>query len=332
MEEARANGLAEKVIGALASAQKDGVKVSQDLYPYSAASASLERLLPATIREEPSARLIEQLADPRMRDSIAAGMKTDLLQAGRSDYANVVIVTARRYKTIQGMTLSEAAQKRRGTNTLEAQIDLVLEMIKNGSASIIVYEMNEADLLPFLRLPDTMFASDSGTLQSESEMRHPRSCGNAARVLARYVREEKRLSLEEAVRKMTFLAASTFQIKDRGEIRPGAWADLVVFDPAKVQDQATYSSPHSYATGFKHVFVNGIETVSHDQHTGALAGKPIMRGKNSLLVLRFGNFNQSIDSCNRIHCLFGSRRPNNLDLIHLRGLTQSKIERQGALR
>jgi N-acyl-D-amino-acid deacylase len=154
-----------------------------------------------------------------------------------------------------------------------------LEIAKNGGASIILYEMNENDLLPFLRQPETMFASDSGVFQTMTESQHPRGYGNAAHVLARYVRAEKQLPLEEAVRRMTSLAASTFQLKDRGEIREGAWADLVVFDPATVQDQATFVAPHVCATGFKHVFVNGVETVASDRHTGARAGQPVRRGK-----------------------------------------------------
>jgi N-acyl-D-amino-acid deacylase len=145
-------------------------------------------------------------------------------------------VLARRYKAIQGLTIP-AAQNRRGTTSLDAQIDLILEMAKNGGASIILYEMNENDLLPFLRRPETMFASDSGVFQTKTESQHPRGYGNAAHVLARYVRAEKQLPLEEAIRRMTSLAASTFQLKDRGEIREGAWADLVVFDPATVQDR-----------------------------------------------------------------------------------------------
>jgi N-acyl-D-amino-acid deacylase len=138
--------------------------------------------------------------------------------------------------------------------------------------------MNEEDLLPFMRLPDTLFISDSGVFQFGNETEHPRGYGSAARILSRYVRQEKQLPLEEAIRKMTSLSASTFQLKDRGEIREGAWADLVVFDPATVQDQATFASPHLCATGFKHVFVNGIETVADDQHTGARAGRAIRRG------------------------------------------------------
>jgi N-acyl-D-amino-acid deacylase len=124
-----------------------------------------------------------------------------------------------------------------------------------------------------------MFISDSGTFQFGNELEHPRGFGSAARVLARYVRSEHKLSLEDAIRKMTALPAAIFHLKDRGVIRAGAWADLVVFDPARVQDRANYASPHLCATGFASVIVNGVETVENDRHTGARAGHALRRAQ-----------------------------------------------------
>jgi N-acyl-D-amino-acid deacylase len=278
LEKARSEGLAAKVIAALENAHREGLKVSQDLYPYSAATASLTRLLPAEAREGSRQQLERHLADPAQRARIGAAMKQELLQSGCTDYAHAVIVTCRRYKKLQGLTILQATQERRGTSSLDSQIDLILDLVANGGASIILYGMDENDLLPFMRLPGTRFISDSGVFQFGNETEHPRGYGSAARILSRYVRQERQLTLEEAIRKMTSLAASTFQLKDRGEIREGAWADLVVFDPATVQDQATFASPHLCATGFKHVFVNGIETVADDRHTRARAGQAIRRG------------------------------------------------------
>ncbi|MEO8427785.1 MAG: amidohydrolase family protein [Verrucomicrobiota bacterium] len=279
LEKARADGLGVKVIAALDRARKGGLKVSQDLYVYSASSAFLDRLLPPEALEGGREQFEQRLADAEQRSRIAAAMKQRLNESGRTDYSHVVLVLARRYKSIQGLTIPQATQSRRGTTSLDAQIDLILEIAKNGGASIILYEMNEDDLLPLLRQLETMFASDTGVFQTQAESQHPRGYGNAARVLSRYVREEKQLRLEEAVRRMTSFAALTFQLKDRGEIREGAWADLVVFDPATVRDQATFASPHVCATGFKHVFVSGVETVANDRHTGARAGHGVRRGK-----------------------------------------------------
>ena len=279
MEIARAEGLASKVLASLDAARAAGLKVSQDLYVYSAASAFLDRLLPATAIEGGREKLEQRLDDPDQRKQIQAAMKKSLLESGHTNYSHAVLISARRYKALQGMTLAGAAQARKGTSSLDAQIDLILEIERNGGASIILYEMNEEDLLPFLKRPETMFASDTGTFLSGNESQHPRGYGNAARVLARYVRDEKQLTLEEAIRRMTSLAATTFHLKDRGEIREGAWADLVVFDPRAVQDRATFASPHECATGFKHVFVNGVETVTDDRHLGSHAGRPIRRGQ-----------------------------------------------------
>src|SRR5438128_8191855 len=119
----------------------------------------------------------------------------------------------------------------------------------------------EGNLRLFMQHPNTMFASDSGVRKFQEGVPHPRGYGNNARVLARYVRELKLLRLEEAIRRMTSLPASTFRLKGRGQLREGNWADLVVFDPAKVQDHASFEDPHHYATGFAYVFVNGVTVV-----------------------------------------------------------------------
>lgn len=275
LEVARTNHLAEKILTLLHQARQQGLIVTQDLYPYSATTGFIGRLLPSEMAAASPAKLESLLGDDTQRAAIAVQMEKSLRATGKTNYAHAVITTARRFKDLEGMNILEAAEKRRGANTLAAQIDLILSMARSGGASLIFYEMDEPELLPFLSDPQSMFASDSGTLQSETEMRHPRSYGNSAHALRRYVREEKRLSLEEAIRKMTSLPAATFHLKDRGELRPGAWADLVIFDPATVQDQSTYASPHICATGFQHVFVAGIEVVKSDRITSARPGKPV---------------------------------------------------------
>jgi N-acyl-D-amino-acid deacylase len=277
LEKARSEGFVDKIIAALDAARRSGVQVTQDLYPYSAASASLTRVLPAAALEGGREQLDRRLRDPVERSAIAEAMKKELIASGHSNYGHVVIITARRFKSLQGLTVPQAAKVRRNSDSLDAQIETILDLAISD-VSIILYDFNEADLVPLMKLPNTMFISDTGTFQFGNETEHPRGYGSDARVLARYVRAEKVLSLEEAIRKMTSLCATTFHLKDRGEIRPGAWADIVVFDPATVQDNADYASPHVCATGFKHVFVNGVETVADDRHTGARAGRPLRRG------------------------------------------------------
>ena len=146
-------------------------------------------------------------------------------------------------------------------------------MEKRGGASAVFHGMDEEDLQTFMRHTNTMIAADSGVRKFGESVPHPRGYGNNARVLGRYVRELKVLTLEDAVRKMTSLPATTFQLKDRGVLKPGACADIAVFDPATVKDNATFNDPHHYSTGFKLVFVNGAITIQDDKHIGARNGQ-----------------------------------------------------------
>ena len=152
---------------------------------------------------------------------------------------------------------------------------MVLEIQANGGASGVFHGMSEEDLKTFMRHPNTMVACDSGLRKLGEGVPHPRGYGNNARVLARYVRELKVLRLEDAIRKMTSLPANTFHFKGRGELREGNWADIVVFDPEKVQDTSTYKDPHHYAAGIPYVLVNGVPVIMNGEHTGAKAGQAL---------------------------------------------------------
>jgi N-acyl-D-amino-acid deacylase len=173
------------------------------------------------------------------------------------------------------LNIVEAAKKKRGSGSLDEQIELILDVQNHGGASGVFHGIDEQDLQQFLRHPNTLFASDSGVRKFQDGVPHPRGYGNNARVLARYVRELKLLRLEDAIRRMTSLPAATFHLNDRGLIREGAWGDLVVFDPAKVQDRSTFNDPHHYATGFAWVIVNGTPVVKQDEHTAARPGKAL---------------------------------------------------------
>ena len=154
---------------------------------------------------------------------------------------------------------------------------MILELEKNGSASGVFHGMNEEDLQKFMQHPNTMVACDSGLREFGKDVPHPRGYGNNARVLGRYVRELKVLRLEDAIRKMSSLPANTFRLKQRGELREGNWADIVVFDPDKVSDAATFGDPHHYALGIPYVLVNGVPVVSNSEHTGAKPGMGLRR-------------------------------------------------------
>ena len=264
-------GQADKVLAAIEKARAEGLDITQDQYVYTASSTGLGQLLPDAYRE--GTKLHEALAHPEQKARLIAEMTAKLKNNGRKDYAYAVIASYKHDPSINGLNIVEAAKRKRGTGSLVNQIELIAEMENNGGASGIFHGISEEDLRHFLAHPNTMFASDSGVRRYQEGVPHPRGYGNSARVLARYVREQKLLRLEEAIRRMTSLPATTFRLKERGELREGNWADLVAFDPEKVEDQSSFSDPHHYATGFAYVFVNGVAVVKHDVHTGARPGK-----------------------------------------------------------
>jgi len=268
-------GQTAKVIGAIEQARASGLDITQDQYVYPASSTGLSQLIPDSAREGGADKFRERVSDPVQRAEIARRMKENLHKQGRHDYSYAVIANYSKDKSLNGLNIVEAAKKKRGNDSLDDQVELLLEIEKSGGASAVFHGMSEDDLREFARHPNTMFASDSGVRKFGEGVPHPRGYGNNARVLSQYVREQKLLRLEDAVRRMSSLPATTFQLKGRGVIREEAWADLVVFDPAKVTDKATFKEPHQYAVGFKLVTVNGVVVVEDDMHLNARPGKVI---------------------------------------------------------
>ena len=219
--------------------------------------------------------LQERLADPAQKAAIVSEMKQSLLNKRRQDYSYAVIASCRSDKSLDGLNVAEAAKAKRGSDSLDDQIELVLNLQSNGGASAVFHGMSEDDLKTFMRHPNTMIACDSGVRKLGEGVPHPRGYGNNARVLGRYVRELHVLRLEDAIRKMTSLPANTFHFQGRGELREGNWADIVVFDPDQIQDAATYQDPHHYATGIPYVLVNAIVVIKDSMHTGAKAGQAL---------------------------------------------------------
>jgi N-acyl-D-amino-acid deacylase len=215
------------------------------------------------------------MADPAVKAATVEEMKTSLRNGRRPDYAYAVIANFRPNPTLYGKTVPEAAKIVRGSDTLDDQIELVLDLVAQGGAQAVFHGMNEDDLRAFMALPLTMIASDSGVRKFAEGVPHPRGYGNNARVLGRYVRELKLLTLEEAVRKMTKLPAETFRLGERGELRVGFAGDVVIFDPQTVGDPANFAEPHAYAAGFSEVVVNGVPVIRDGQLTAARPGRPV---------------------------------------------------------
>lgn len=268
-------GRTNEVLAALEQARRGGLDVTQDQYLYTASSTGLSQLVPQEFRE--GGTFAERLADSTQKVAMIAEMKQRLERGQRGDYRYAVIADFQPDRSLNGLNIAEAAQRRRGSDSLDDQIETVLELQRQGGGAGVFHGMSEADLQAFAQAPGTMFASDSAVREFGAGVPHPRGYGNNARVLARYVRELGLFRLEDAVRRMTSLPAATFRLRDRGLIREGHWADVVVFDPAHVQDRATYTEPHQYAVGFRVVLVNGVPVVENDQHTGARPGQPVRR-------------------------------------------------------
>jgi N-acyl-D-amino-acid deacylase len=268
-------GQADRVLAYIEKARAEGLDVTQDQYAYTASSTGLSQLVPDWALEGGRSEFRKRLADPVQKAKMVAEMKTSLRSKGREDYSYAVIASCRQDRSLDGLNIAEAAKAKRGADSLGDQIETVLQIQANGGASGVFHGMSEDDLKIFMRHPNTMIACDSGLRKLGEGVPHPRGYGNNARVLARYVRELKVLRLEDAIRKMTSLPASTFHFYGRGELREGNWADIVVFDPAKVQDTSTYKDPHHYAAGILYVLVNGIPVMMNGEHTGAKAGQAL---------------------------------------------------------
>jgi N-acyl-D-amino-acid deacylase len=265
-------GKANEVITAIERARAEGLDITQDQYAYTASSTGLSQLIPESAREGGRDKFIERLGVSETKAGIVEEMRKGLVKRQSPDYSYAVIAGYKHDPSYNGMNVVEAAAKMMGNNTIDDQIETILEIEKTGGASAVFHGMSDADLEIFMKHPNTMFASDSGVRRFQVDVPHPRGYGNAARVLGEYVREKKVLRMEDAIRRMTSLPARTFRIKDRGELRVGAWADVVAFAPELVGDPSTYKDPHHYATGMKYVFVNGALVVENDQHNGARPG------------------------------------------------------------
>ena len=260
-------------------ARRRGLSITVDQYAYTASSTSLDVLLPdwalAGGREEGRKRL----ADGQTRERITREMAEHLKKrSGRKDFSYAVVASYKPNAAFNGKSILDVTKEARGKSDLKNQIEQVLEMYAAGGAGMIYHSMDETDVKQIMREPFTMIASDSGVRRFGEGVPHPRGYGNNARVLGRYVRELRLISLEDAVRKMTSLPAQTFNLRDRGLIREGLAADLVIFDDATVSDRATFEQPHQYPIGISHVIINGQTVLADGQMTEARPGVALRHG------------------------------------------------------
>lgn len=268
-------GQAEQILQLIEKARAEGLEIKQDQYVYTASSTGISTMIPADAREGGRDKFVQLIQDPAEKAKLIERMKENLKRNDRQDFSYAVIASYGKDSSLNGKSIPQAAKIKRGSDTLDDQIELIFEIEASGGASGVFHGINEQDLQVFLKHPNTMFASDSGVRALNSGIPHPRGYGNNARVLARYVRELKLIRLEEAVRRMSSLPAETFRLRERGLLKEGYWADIVIFDPDTVQDTATFDKPHQYPAGIDYVLVNGVVVVEKNAHTGAAPGKPL---------------------------------------------------------
>ena len=271
-------------IAKMDSARAAGLYITADMYNYTAGATGLDASMPPWVQEGGYDKWAERLQDPEIRTRVKAEMQEDTddwenlgLLAG---YDNVLFSGFRNTDLRQyiGKTLTEVAEMR-GISPEETAMDLVVE---DGSRVDVVYFlMSEENVKKQIRVPYVSFDSDAGSIAPEGDFLkynpHPRAYGNFARLLGKYVRDEKVIPLHEAIYRLSGLPATNLKIRHRGFLREGYYADVVVFDPATIQDHATFEKPHQYSTGVYHVFVNGERVLKDGEHTGATPGR-VVRG------------------------------------------------------
>ncbi len=273
-------GRSGEVLAALDAARARGVDISQDQYPYTAACGRILLLFSQALQEGTDDDMRARLADPARRAGVKVDVVARLERMYAGDGSRVLIATASE-PGLAGRTLADAARaagrSASASDVAETVLDLVARYPAQKAIYCVFHMMSEDDVRTILRHPATMVASDGWSIPFGEGHPHPRHYGTCPRVLGHYARDERLLSLPDAVRRMTGMPAARMRLKDRGVLAEGAWADLVVFDPAAIRDAATYERPHQYSEGIAWVLVNGEVAVDHGQDTGRRPGVCIPR-------------------------------------------------------
>ncbi|HLL72857.1 MAG TPA: D-aminoacylase [Pyrinomonadaceae bacterium] len=272
-------GQTPATIGLVRDARARGLQVTVDQYAYTASSTSLDSRLPSWVLEGGREAAKARIADAATHERIVREMKESLKRGGFKDFSFARVASYDKNHAYDGKSIAEITKLARGKTDVTSQIEQILEMYAAGGAGMVYHGMSEPDVQNIMREPFTMIASDSGVRRFGEGAPHPRGYGNNARVLGRYVRELRIITLEDAVRKMTSLPAQTFRLRERGLLREGFAADLVIFDDATISDRATYEAPHQYPSGISYVIVNGQQVLANGQMTGARPGAAL-RGAN----------------------------------------------------
>ena len=279
-----------RVIEMIEQARRRGLRITADMYTYTAGATGLDASMPPWVLDGGYEEAFKRLRDPAIRKKIAGAIRTPsrdwenlFLAAGSPDRVLLVEFKSEALKPLTGKTLAEAARMR-GEDPIDTIMNLVLE--DRSRVGTVYFMMAEDNLNRQIRLPWVSFGSDAASMAPEppftKSSAHPRAYGNFARVLAKYVREDRALTLGEAIHRMSGLPATNLELDQRGFLRPGMFADVVIFDPATIADRATFEKPHQYAVGMRDVIVNGVAVLRNGEHTNARPGRALWgRGKTT---------------------------------------------------
>ena len=275
-------GRSKETVPMIEAARKEGIEVTIDQYPYTASSTSISTLIPDEILADGQDSIKARLQRPDVKKYVTDYMIGRLKKRKLKHFSYAVVANYSPDTTYNGKSIEQINLLKGRKHKVKEEALTIIDIMMGGGASAVFHGMGDEDVKRIMQYPFNMFASDASIRVLGAGMPHPRGYGTNARVLAKYVREEKVLSLEEAIRRMTSLPAQKFQLKDRGLLREGYAADIVIFDENEVKDVATYEKPHAYSRGFHFVIVNGVLTVDNEKHLGVRAGKALY-GPGSML-------------------------------------------------
>lgn len=273
-------GRIELILDPVENARKKGIEIFMDQYPYLHTSTDISIMIPSSALEGGIEKFKERVKDENYREKIKNEIIGKRLISSKIDkLKNIFIANFKKNPDYNGKSLEEILIQIGRKANLENAAELIIEIVENGDASAVFLQMNEEDVKNLMKLPYVSIASDGGVQFPGAGFPHPRSYGTFPRVISKYVREERVLSLEDAIRKMTSLPAQVFRIKERGLIKEGFFADIVIFDFERIKDNATFQDPHQYPSGIEFVIVNGKVVMENGKHTKEYPGMIIKRQK-----------------------------------------------------
>lgn len=268
-------GRSKQTVAVIERARLEGIDVTIDQYPYTASSTSLSTMIPDEILADGPDSVRARFENPEIKKYVIAELLKSLKKRKLKHFSYPVVAFHRADTTLNGKSIEQINLLKGRRHKAKYEAETIIDLMLNGGAGMIFHGMNEDDVKRIMRYPYNMFASDAGIRIFNQGVPHPRGYGTNSRVLAKYVRDEKVLPLEDAIRRMTSLPAQKFGLTDRGLIRPGMAADIVIFDEKQVRDLSSFEKPHQYSKGFQYVLVNGALVVDGGTHTGARSGKPL---------------------------------------------------------